>query len=212
MFTWSTQIINRKKIQKFIKHFAHEDVWHENDLMAANLGYGWIHYGIIRMLRANNILCIGSRYGYIPAVCALACRDNGSGIVDFVDAGYDQDNAADAGVHWGGVGIWNQADIARKQLSSFGLKTFIALHAVTSENFAHTHRAKIWDYIHIDGDHSYMGVKSDYKHFWPKLRKGGFMCFHDIHQYGVKKFWREIKKQHRTIEYPGEYGLGIIQK
>lgn len=36
-----------------------------------------------------------------------------------------------------------------------------------------------FDFIFIDGDHSYEGVKNDILVCWPKLKIGGIMAFHD---------------------------------
>lgn len=36
------------------------------------------------------------------------------------------------------------------------------------------------DYLFIDGDHSYNGVKADYETFSPLVRVGGIVAFHDI--------------------------------
>lgn len=35
------------------------------------------------------------------------------------------------------------------------------------------------DLVLIDGDHSYQGVLDDCRHFLPKVRQGGYACFHD---------------------------------
>jgi predicted O-methyltransferase YrrM len=35
------------------------------------------------------------------------------------------------------------------------------------------------DFIYIDGDHKYSGVKSDIELYYPKVRKGGFFGGHD---------------------------------
>ena len=43
-----------------------------------------------------------------------------------------------------------------------------------------------FDFIFIDGLHSYEGVKSDILVCWPKLRMGGVMLFHDYGWDGFK--------------------------
>lgn len=83
------------------------------------------------------------------------------------------------------------------------------------------------DFIFIDGDHSYDGVKKDYEMYRNLVKIGGIIAFHDIVQYGdpnlvggVPRFWNELK------EYIGKniyseiihnasqegYGIGIIKK
>lgn len=55
------------------------------------------------------------------------------------------------------------------------------------------------DFLFIDGDHTYEGVKSDYEMYSPLVRKGGLIAFHDIREHPpetgceVKKFWDELK-------------------
>ena len=36
------------------------------------------------------------------------------------------------------------------------------------------------DLVFIDGDHSYMGVRSDIKKFTPHVKKNGYVIFHDV--------------------------------
>ena len=78
-----------------------------------------------------------------------------------------------------------------------------------------------YDYIYIDGDHSYKGVVDDCIYFLPRLSKGGYLSFHDISVkgkrpdgiYGVWKVWSKLISDFKGIEiqYVGS-GLGIIQK
>ena len=195
--------------------------WHNIDRKTANLGYGWIHYGLIRNLYPRRVLIIGSRYGFIPAICALACRDNQKGKVDFVDAGFNyKDEQKDRERAWGGVGFWRKKNVER-HFGKFKLNDYINFHLTTSKKFYQRHLNRRWDYIHLDGDHSYQGVKLDWQRFWPQLRKGGLIAFHDIYirelgglKYGVRKLWRELKaeKRYNMMEFPGDCGLGIMQK
>ncbi|GIW67077.1 MAG: hypothetical protein KatS3mg095_0975 [Candidatus Parcubacteria bacterium] len=54
------------------------------------------------------------------------------------------------------------------------------------------------DFLFIDGDHSYEGVKKDFEMYSPLVKKGGIIAFHDIVQGGDNKievpfFWQELK-------------------
>lgn len=77
------------------------------------------------------------------------------------------------------------------------------------------------DYLFIDGDHSYLGVKSDFEMYSPLVRKGGLIAFHDIVDGasedvgGVPQFWREIKSRFRHTEiikdsHQGGWGIGVL--
>jgi hypothetical protein len=176
-----------------------------------NLGFGFIHYALIRNLRPSRILVVGSQRGYIPAIVALACRDENKGHVDFVDAGYDASEAN----NWGGVGAWKEVNA--DYWKPLGLEDWITLHVCRTQDFQP--HPEGYGYIYIDGDHSYEGVKHDYETFWPWLSLGGFMAFHDVcvdkeshyGNFGVKKFWKEIAKdEHLTIDLSS--GLGLLKK
>ncbi len=63
------------------------------------------------------------------------------------------------------------------------------------------------DFLFIDGDHSYEGVKTDFEMYSPLVKKGGIVAFHDIapgpeeNVGGVPRFWEKIKRNynHREI-------------
>jgi len=79
------------------------------------------------------------------------------------------------------------------------------------------------DFLFIDGDHSYEGVKKDFEMYSPLVKKGGIIAFHDIvpgpkeNVGGVPEFWEEIKRNFQTQEIVKDwnqngYGLGVIFK
>ena len=55
------------------------------------------------------------------------------------------------------------------------------------------------DFLFIDGDHSYNGVKLDFEMYAPMVRENGLIAFHDIagRWDGVREFWTEIKQTYR---------------
>lgn len=58
------------------------------------------------------------------------------------------------------------------------------------------------DFLFVDGDHSYEGVKKDFEQYKPLVREGGIIAFHDIvsPRYGVLKFWNKIKHKYVSKE------------
>lgn len=67
------------------------------------------------------------------------------------------------------------------------------------------------DFLFLDGDHWYDGVKEDFEKFSPLVAAGGIIAFHDIHGDGVQIFWPEIKaKYSRTQEFSYTIGIGVI--
>jgi cephalosporin hydroxylase len=78
-----------------------------------------------------------------------------------------------------------------------------------------------YDFVFIDGDHSYLGMACDFLTYSPLVRKGGLIVLHDIvkDQSDVKiegwRYWQEIKAACRTTELlsdPGQTsrGLGVV--
>lgn len=206
---------NDARIVKLMKFFQADEYGHECNIKQADLGFGWIHYGLIRQLKPKKVLCIGSRYGFIPALLAQACSDNGFGMVDFVDAGYGDESK----LAWTGKGYW-KTKAGQNCFTQFGLENNIKIFITTTKKFAQKYKNSTYNYIYIDGDHSYKGVKLDFELFWPKLNIGGYMIFHDIcvkeklreGKYGVWKLWQEQKnKQKIEINYLPS-GLGVLQK
>lgn len=72
------------------------------------------------------------------------------------------------------------------------------------------------DYLFIDGDHSYDGVKQDYLNYKDFVKDTGIIVFHDIKgdkNNGSCRFWHEIKEDHKYIEISfriNTMGIGII--
>lgn len=76
------------------------------------------------------------------------------------------------------------------------------------------------DFIFIDADHTYEGVKKDFEMYSPFVKKGGHIAFHDIldtplHRsmnHGVSKFWKELVGNKKEFNSNAEcMGIGIIE-
>lgn len=77
------------------------------------------------------------------------------------------------------------------------------------------------DFLFIDGDHTYEGVRKDFEMYGSLVKKDGIVAFHDIvpgsKEYvgGVPKFWKEIKKKYKHKEIVKDwkqkgFGIGVI--
>ena len=78
------------------------------------------------------------------------------------------------------------------------------------------------DFLFIDADHTYEGVKRDFELYAPLVKKGGIIAFHDIVKHspetgvGIDIFWKEIKNLFETEEFiedkgQGWAGIGVIK-
>jgi predicted O-methyltransferase YrrM len=80
------------------------------------------------------------------------------------------------------------------------------------------------DFLFIDGDHSYAGVKQDFEFYSQFVRKGGLIGFHDIYHreqqpdIEVHKLWAELKPKFRHEEFietgteRRKIGIGLLHK
>ena len=78
------------------------------------------------------------------------------------------------------------------------------------------------DFLFIDGDHGYDGVKNDFNLYSPLVADDGVIAFHDIvpglpdRVGGVPQFWQEMKRKHHVKEFveswsQGAFGIGVIE-
>ena len=80
------------------------------------------------------------------------------------------------------------------------------------------------DFLFIDGDHSYAGVKQDFEFYSQRVKPGGMIGFHDIvHRekqpdIEVHRFWKEVKTNYRHQEFVEstedrrKIGIGLLFK
>ena len=77
------------------------------------------------------------------------------------------------------------------------------------------------DFLFIDGDHSFEGVKMDFEMYSTFVRPGGLVAFHDIKPTkenswsGVIPYWDTIKDKYKSEEFMGPEdtwgGIGIVE-
>jgi predicted O-methyltransferase YrrM len=101
----------------------------------------------------------------------------------------------------------------------------------SASTFAHVEQllaGRKLDFLFIDGDHCYEGVRADFETYKPLVRPGGIIAFHDVvaprpdrplskgTQPGdVYRFWAELEAEHpgQTFVDPADYGywgIGLI--
>ena len=146
-----------------------------------HMGDGIIIYALIQHLRSKNCVCIGSGGGYIPRIMTQARIDlhkqgifDGNGDYNWGDIGATYVVDACNGVG-GDTDINNEESFYRKNFYPRFIKD-------TSENayynFFVLQDIKI-DFLFIDGDHSYEGVKRDFELYTQLLTDNGVIIIHD---------------------------------
>ena len=76
------------------------------------------------------------------------------------------------------------------------------------------------DFLFIDGDHTYDGVRRDFEMYSPLVRAGGVVAFHDIVTLDqgaeVSVFWNELKQRGYEVRefvdsaWGPDYGIGVV--
>ena len=84
-------------------------------------------------------------------------------------------------------------------------------------------QGKPLDFLFIDGDHTYEGVKKDFEMYSPLVRPGGWIGFHDIvarpqqPSIQVHRLWNELNQEHTHHEFiesstqRRRIGIGLIE-
>lgn len=217
--------INYIFAKEVISYYGADYKWndessHRISKKTGNLGFGLIFYSFIKVIRPKRVLVIGSMYGFIPFMGALALKENKIGQLDFVDPGYDINDPINFKNHNMGQGVWKKVNI-KEYFSFLGVENKINHYLMTSEEFAKKYPSRKYDIIWLDGDHSLKGTMLDFKYFWPKINNNGFLFIHDIMlneefegtKFETAKAWKKfIKKINYKFYIESSSGLGVLQK
>lgn len=157
----------------------------------ADLGLGWIYYGLARVLQPATVVVIGSYRGFVPMMMGRALADNGgTGRVLFIDP-----SLVDR--------FWRKPAKVQAHFEKFGL-TNIQHHAVTTQDFvqSETYRALTEvGLVFIDGYHSYEQARLDFEAFAPLVSPRGAILFHDSIQVRLSSFYGTDKTyEHRVCD------------
>ncbi len=72
------------------------------------------------------------------------------------------------------------------------------------------------DFLFIDGDHSYNAVRTDFSIYYPFVRSGGIVGFHDTksQKYGVDRLMREMASEFdiKNLWFSDEVGISYFVK
>jgi hypothetical protein len=198
---------------------------HHEDRKQLNLGFGFLYYSLVRMLRPRHTVVIGSGYGFSVACLALGIKDNGAGRLTFVDPSYSVlRNGPLATI--GGADFWRDPAHVRAHFARFGVEEFVSHYRLTSaEFFARYDELDLppIDLGFIDGNHAYAHVAHDLTATLRHSRKNTYLLLHDTNIYirellrhaGVKRLLRRkvspLKDAFEFVDFPFSSGVALVR-
>ena len=149
-----------------------------------HLGDGLLVYSFIQFIRAKVCVCIGSGGGFIPRLMTQARKDlweqkifNGNNSSEWGDIGTTI--IVDAANSVGGFTDWTNENSFLRQ--HFSPQVILETSERAFYDYFVRQDIKI-DYLHIDGDHSYEGVKKDFELYSTIMSENGIITIHDVDQ------------------------------
>ena len=208
-----------KDILQYARPLGH----HENQ-RNLNIGFGFLYYGLLRAIRPEHALVIGSGYGFSVVCLALGLKDNCSGKLTFVDPSYSliKDGPFKT---IGGQNKWDQPEKVFEHFRHFGVAETITHYKLTSKQFFdsyHDNGLPPIDVGFIDGNHSYKSVSYDFMRILEHSHKNSYIFLHDtniyfrkfIHHSGVKRCLKTFIKERdffEVINFPFSSGVALVR-
>lgn len=175
----------------------------------------WLLYGLVRALKPQIAVEIGSAQGKSACYIGAALKDNGGGKLVAIDP--------HCPTAWNDTGAVDSFSTMQSNLRRARVQDFVEIRRQFSSQAAGGWELPI-DFLFLDGDHTYEGVKRDWEAFSPFVTKSGIVVFHDtaweFHRdnpcyrpdMGVPRFVEEL----RATGFPvvtsfRDFGLSLVQ-
>ncbi len=191
------------------------------------LGDGLLVYTLVHFFKAKTCVCLGSGGGFVPRIMTQAR-------IDLYHAGIFKGTPS---MEWGDIGTTILVDASNgvngyidyKEQDSFFRQFFTPNFLnYTTERAYYDYFVKediYIDYLHIDADHTYEGVKKDFELYSKRMSPQGIISIHDtdpdysrshiLHEgghsiEGVPKFIQELEKENEW-EIFNFFNYGIMR-
>lgn len=197
---------------------------HHEEMEHLNLGFGFLYYGLARALRPKHLLVIGSGYGFSVVCFALGLKDNGEGMLTFVDPSYSLLRNGPFKT-LGGVNHWGRPEKVREHFKMFGVDEIVTHFKLRSDQFYESYGSlglPDIDLAFIDGNHAFEDVKHDFNKTLEHVRKNSYILLHDTNIYvremfghsGVNKWLKMIRDRYDLFEivnFPFSSGVALVR-
>jgi predicted O-methyltransferase YrrM len=216
MYRWPLRIA--RKIYHEIQDHHRSYLRSKADRIQFYSGLGessYLLYGLVRSMKPEVCVEIGSARGKSAAYIGMALKENGRGKLWAIDPHRRTD--------------WNDSDsvdtfeIIAHNLRVLQLTDYVQIVRQTSDDAAKDWNGHI-DMMFIDGDHSYAGIKKDWDLFVPHVREFGVVVFHDTlwdlrpdprwsrDDMGVPKFVEDLREQgYPVLTIDQDCGVSMVQ-
>jgi predicted O-methyltransferase YrrM len=189
-----------------------------------NLGFGFLYYGLVRVLRPQHVLVIGSGYGFSVVCLALALKDNARGRLTFIDPSYSV--LVDGPFKTvGGTSQWANPEQVHRHFARFGVEDVVTHYRLRSDEFFARyadHGLPKIDVAFIDGSHALKDVRQDFISTLTHAHRNTYMLLHDTNIYvrelvrhaGVKRWLRSVRQQKElfeVVDFPFASGVAMVR-
>ena len=162
------------------------------------MGAGIMYFSIPYFLKAKTCVCLGSGGGFVPRLmtdCMWELQET-----NMIDVG--EVYVVDATNSVNGEVDWSESDSFLRE--KFNPKFLNTTTEDAFYNFFVKRDIKI-DYLHIDADHTYEGVKKDFELYSALLNENGIISIHDTD----KRYWDNFEtydgEPHDTCYGPSDF-------
>lgn len=175
---------------------------------SAWLGHIPFAFDLVKNIKPKLLVELGTHYGSSYFAFCQAIKQNGLETISYAIDTWTGDK------HSGFYGnkVYEEVVLRNKEYEQFS-----ALIKDTFDNASKQFSSNSIDLLHIDGLHTYEAVKHDFETWFPKVKSGGIILFHDItirnKDFGVWKFWEEITSEFsENFAFLHSAGLGVLRK
>ena len=165
-------------------------------------------HDLIAILKPALIVELGTHFGESYFGMCQAVEENGIPCKCYAVDTWQGD--AHAGFY--DESVFTEVDAYNRQNYS----SFSTLLRTTFEAARDSFGEQTIDLLHIDGLHVYEAVRRNFEDWWPKVRAGGVVLFHDTvarhDDFGVWRLWEELSPRFPHFEFTHSWGLGVLQK